>query len=612
MGKVSIIAALVFSLIGFILLGNMQQATRETSEAQSDYHTGQLARELAVKGRKLIIAEWINLGGVTGTEPFTTISENGGTISVESYGADPTNANVLDFTVRGIYEGAVHEIRTRYSWNNFTVNPLQITAPDMTTTIDPNANLDFPSITLDDQSLHELDEVLIDELQLANDLDHFNLGLSTLVADLENEIDISGHANTLGVSTVTETDRSSLNQQNGLFFPSQVEQAINNFLVAHPTAETVINGSSIPSQFGSGTDRVLRIDGNANFGADFAGEGVLIVEGNFEVPSGVNFTWDGIILVKPKETNLNPNIDLSGIVSINGGLVIIQEGIPNTGHMDLTINYDADASWGNQYGDQYPWWRHTHDFSGRLNTTQVGFESNINGFTVHGQTKFGSLQNALNSPTNDSLFLEILNPGSHGRAILTTDFTGFGPISYPLAAGFDPQIADLNNQYRSHIFHEGDLQHMDIAVTRISSLKKLWDTAEGYPGCNDSRYWDGPRCVGTDYNRFGALALRLYQIVDGAEKHLYDASLYWHRRQDEEEEFEEEMNDLISDIQSTDYGVNLNIGSDVTISINNNATAMLSGMGNLPFGMTNLGTWHRHWEPGEAGNPLHTKVQGAD
>ncbi len=604
MGKVSIIAAIVFSLIGYILLGNMQQATRETNEAQSDYHTGQLARELAVKGRKLIIAEWIKLGGVTGTEPFSTLSEGGGTISVESYGADPTNANVLDFTVRGVYEGSVHEIRTRYAWNNFTVNPLQITAPDMTTTIDPAATLDFPSITLDDESLHELDEVLIDELQLANDLDHFNLGLSTLASDLETEITNSGHSNTLGVSTVTETDRTSLNQQNGLFFPSQVEQAINNFLVAHPSAETVINGSSIPSEFGSSTDRVLRIDGNANFGADFSGEGVLIIEGNFEVPQGVNFSWDGIILVKPKETNLNPNIDLSGIVNINGGLVIIQEGIPNTGHMDLTINYDADASWGNQYGDKYPWWRHTHDFSGRLKTTQVGFLSNINGFKTHSHTKFNDLLKALKNPDNDSLFMVIHNAGSHGRAILTTDFTGIGPISYPLAAGFDPQIADVNNQYRSQIFHESDLLHMDIAVTRISSLKKLWDSAEGYPGCNDSRYWDGPRCVGTDYNRFGALSLRFFKIVDGGEKHLYDASLYWHRRQDEEEEFEQEMNDLISDIQSTDYGVNLNIGSDVTISINNNATAMLSGMGNLPFGMTNLGTWHRHWEPDEPGNPL--------
>ena len=599
MGKVSLIAAIFVTLIGFILTGNLQLTSRETDDKQAEYHGSQLSRELASKARKLILANWIELGGVTGVAPFATLSEGGGTMSVEHYAADPADGRILDFTVRGVYDGSVHEIRSRFKWDNFALNPLQITAPDLDIEIDPNADLNFPSITIDDLSLYELDDVLIQDLGLGLDLSVFGLGLSNLVDEVEGELSDEGITD-ITVTSITSAERATLEEQNGLYFPNQVQQAVENYIISHPGSQTVLlNDSDIPSTFGTETDVVLRISNDVTMSSDLVGQGILIIEGDFIVPEGVTFAWDGVVLVKPPVSSLNPQIDLSGIVNINGSLVIIQEGVPNTGHMDLTVNYDADASWGNQYGDTYPWWKHTHDFSGTKSTTQVGFITNQVGFTVYNaETKFNDLLSAITAPS-DSIFLEILNHGSHGQAIMTLDVAGYGLLSYPVAAGFDPSIADPGNHYRSLTFPKNDLLH-------------LWDSVEGHPGCNDARYWDGPRCVATAINRYNSLALRVHRINAGIEEHLYDASLYWHRRQDEEEEFEDEMADLITEILSPNYGVDLNIGSNVTLSVDPTVTAMIGGLGGSPIGMANLGTWHRHWEPGETGNPYYVVPSSDD
>ncbi len=190
MGKLSIIAAIAFSFFGYIMLQTMQQSSRDTEVKQSDYLSSQVARELAIKGRKLVLATWLNSSG--GSVNPINIDENGGNIQMT--GSDYSiNGDILDFKVRGVYNGAVHDIRSRFQYVNFGANPLQIKAADIQMAIDPNAILEnINLITLDDQAINELETVLIDELALGNSLSDFGLGFDVMQNQINQELLDSG------------------------------------------------------------------------------------------------------------------------------------------------------------------------------------------------------------------------------------------------------------------------------------------------------------------------------------------------------------------------------------------------------------------------------------
>ena len=135
----------------------------------------------------------------------------------------------------------------------------------------------------------------------------------------------------------------------------------------------------------------------------------------------------------------------------------------------------------------------------------------------------------------------------------------------------------------------------------------MWDDGNPYSGCTAYDVTSGPDCVGdTNPGRNGALVLRAHMWNGFSESHVFDASLYWHRRQDEEEDFEDEMTDLVNDIKSSDYGMNINIGANTTLTVDQSAMSVIGGITSTApsAGITNLGTWHRHWEPDDPQNPL--------
>ena len=471
--------------------------------------------------------------------------------------------------------------------------------PALNPTIDPLATLNINEIIIDDQSLDDLDAVLVDDLNLADSLGALGLGSSQIESELKSALTSSGHA--VGVDVINAADRALYEQENGLYFAQQVDQAVQAFSLLNPSlVQSVPDGSSVGSTFGiSDGYEMLKVTGDLILSADFQGKGILVVEGNLIIPDGKNFDWEGVLLVKPPTENHNPKIDLSGNVNIEGSLIAIQEGLPNTGHMDFTVMNDPTGSWYTAHGAHTPWWQHTHDFSGS-HGTQVVYQTNHLGVSDHDfASNFDQLMGSLSS--SDSVYLEIYNPGNHGMGILSLDLVGQPATSNPVAAGFDPILANPVNQYITNGFKVSELEHLDIAITRLSSLRKMWDSDAGYPGCISTD--DGPNCVASSHDRHQALTLRLYVTSGGFTKRVYDTSLYWHRRQDEEEDFENEMNDLLTDIQSSNYGMDLNIGDTVTITENASAIASLGAFGGTPIGMTHLGTWHRHWEPGDAGHP---------
>ncbi len=602
MGQGAVIGTFAIVITVALFMYSAQLTSLETQEAQTESHASETARDLAMKGRKLVLARWLESAGALHATPFDSVSLSEGTVYVTDFNASD---NMLDVTVRGVSAGAVHDVRSRYLWQDYELNPFQVKATSMDVYISPLATLGISTISIDDQSLTEIEDVLINDLKLSGSLAELDLGINDMADNLIHELQISGHTD-IAINIIDAQDRSYFEQVNGMFFPDQVMQLVDNYISLNPSKETVINDVlSLPQTFGlSSGDGLLRVKDNLTIGDTLSGKGILIVEGDLIVNESGLLDWEGLILVQPPAENTNPKIDFGGTVDINGGFVVVHEGVPNTGHIDFTIMYDPSHQWLRGEGQVYPWWRHTHDFSGKKGN-QVGFYSNQSGFTLHkNESRFYQLLNLV-SPSSD-LFLELYNVDNHGRAILSMKLAGRSMGSAPVASGFAPEVADPQNPYRTVLFNKSDIEHLDIDVTRISALRKMWDSKEEYPGCQDpSRKNDGPRCVATGHDRYGAFTLRLYEVTGSNELRWYDAALYWHRRLDEQDQFEQEMNDLLSHIKSPDYGLDIDFGDDFTFTANNDALSTLSSMTQgAPSGFTHTGTWHSHWTPDHPANPL--------
>lgn len=612
MGKVSIIAAIAFSFIGYILLQNMQQASLDTDLKLTDYHSGQIARELAIKGRKLLLAQWIDAnGGVI--NPIPNISENGGTISMDP-SAFSLAGGILDFKVRGTYNGAVHDIRSRFEFVHFDANPLQIRAADIDISIDPSAVLDINHISLDDKALNDLESILVDELELGSSLADFNLSSADVVSDIQDALDNSNNILPDSVQLMQQADRLAYDQQNGMFFPEQVQQAINAHLTINPGVEEVKNhGHQMPSQFGQDGYDVLRIKDNLTIPpfTEINGEGILIVEGNLVVQDDAIFNWDGLILVAPPVSNLNPNIHFIGETNISGSIVALQEAIPTSGHMDVTTFRDTSGVWNSSYGvdmkqGSWPWWLfHTHDYTKKVGNTAV-FYAPTAAERIH-ETRLFFDETFQNLAASDSIFFEYYNPGFHGRGLLTLDLVGSNESVYPVAPGFHPDFQSAGDVNRSRIFQKSDLERLQLDITRLSSLRKMWDDTENpFDDCTTWGGTNGAICVGETHYRQHALTLRMYKLNNGTPVRIYETSFYWHRQEQEEQDFEDEMNDYVNTINSSDFGLSMIFGDSTSFAYNPAINQQLSNFtGGTAAGMHNLGSWHKHWEADDPDNPLY-------
>ena len=607
MGKGTLILALAGSFIALTMMNSTFTTSRETQIVHNRDAANTIARDLAMQGRKLALSSWLASSAKSTSSPFNTITKEGGSISLTNYASVD---DVLDITVRGIYDGAVHDVRSRYEWHEFGLNPLQIKAAEIEFDVDPATKLDFENIVIDDQSLQELDETLIQELDLANNLSELDLGASKLISHINSELGSTGH-NDVSATLIDQSDRDALEQENGMYFPDQVEQAVSGYIAANPGLLTTINDDSyLPGSFGTGKE-VLKVADDLTISGSFTGSGILVVEGSFVVPAGASFSWDGLILVKPPSTDLNPVIDLAGTVNINGGLVALHEAIPNTGHLDVTTFRDYSGVWSGPEGTEhilsmYGWYwcmYHLHDFTSHYGNN-VRYHSDVSSERIHEtEVRLFETISALNSW--DQVFLEISNSAMHGRGILTMELEGEDRTSYPVAAGFDPLIASPSNAYRTRTFSVSDLNYMHFDISRLSSLQKMWDPSdEPYPGCYANGGMSGPICIGNDYNRMGSLTFRLYKMDAGTEKRIYEASMYWHRRTDEEAAFNEKMDQLVEDIKSPDYGLSISFGSAVSITTSDQALNMLGKFSGINRGLTHLGTWQNHWDPLDEDNPV--------
>lgn len=626
MGKGAIIAAAGISFIAIMFLSNMQLISRDTATRQVDHQSGQIARELAIKGRKLVLSDWIQQGGGGGSysKPFSTpINENGGTIEIR----DPftLTGNVLDFTVRGTFEGAVHEIRSQFQWNGFGVNPFQVKAVKLDLEVENTTQLNLSSLALDDQGINDLDQVLIQDLGLGSSLADFNLSIADVESEILTEFSDNGISG-ITVNIIDQAKRDQMDSQNGMFFPDQVVQKVDQFITEHPSQEAKYqNVGSLPQTFGQSPPLVLRFEGDMVLTDHLSGQGVLIVEGNLVVPDKISFDWQGLVIVKPADGVHNPVINFEGPSNINGSLIAIHETIPNSGHMDVTSFRDVSGVWSSPHGAEmyqmgntingelqpnWPWWLfHTHDFTAKEGNAVVLYAPTA-AERIHEDRLYFNETLELFDP-NDHIFLELYNQGNHGRGILTYGLQGKTYTSYPVAAGFAPSEANPANHYRTKNFKIQDLEFLQLGVTRLSALKKMWDDSENpFPGCVNMSGRNGAVCVSEAHNRHESLTLRMYKTGDGPAKRVYETSFYWHRQEVEEEDFNNDMADLVTDLTSDDYGFDISLGDSTIITADNDALAFIAGgidvgIGGSGITASNLGTWHRHWEAGDPDNPLY-------
>ena len=602
MGKGALIAAAFVLATTMTMLFSAQLQSRETDELEYKRQANQVARELAMEGRKAVLASWIQSQamGALPVQPFNLINRDGGRIFIKNF---IPSGNTIDFTIQADYDSTVHEVRSRFAWQSFAVNPMQLNTWRIIPTISPMAALNIPTLGLDKNSVEELDSILVGDLGLITSLSDVSIGwegVGGVKSTLEAELVTSGNSSLTPVDVIDATNRSTYESMDGIFFPDQVNQVVTEFAIAHPSEHlTVSDLSGLSGEFGiSDGYQMLTVSENLTLSNNFTGKGILVVEGDLVVPTGVDFSWDGIILIKPPVTSMSPRVDFSGNVQIEGMFVTLQEVI-NTGHMDLSVMRDMSGSWPYASGTSTNVLKHTHDYTSHQGNYVV-FHSDQAGAPNHeSYTRFNETLGLLSA--GDEIILELVNHTNHGYGIMQIDRVGESPVFQSVPAGFDSTLSAPGNVYRTAPFPPADLEHLDIAITRLSSLRKMWDNGSNYPGCSHN---EGPLCVWYSTNRYSALTLRMYSYALGTETMVYEASLYWHRREDEEEEFNEDMTDLTTALQDPTNGLNLNVGANTSITADLSSILSLGPFNGIEFGADHLGTWHRQWAPDDAGNPL--------
>ena len=604
MGKGILVAGFAVAVTTMLLLSNTYRVSSATAEREADHQASSLTRDMALAGRKLVLASWIESGGTAALAPFASINQDGGRIEITDY---TLNSGVLDFTVRAEMDTTVHEVRSQFEWTGFNLNAFQLKTADLTASIDPNATLNFNQMILDDLSIQDLDEVLIQQLGLGGSLSEFGLGMAGMTSALQTELAASGNSG-VQIDIINQADRDAFDLNAGLYFPDQVVQSVTQFAKENPTNVLSVSPENFANSASSFANYdMVKVTGDLTFTENLTGSGILVVEGDLIVPPGKQLHWDGLVVTNPPATNMQPKLDLSGDVDLNGGLVAAQEGMPNTGHMDLSIYRDMSGQWASPFGaekEDFNILKHTHDYTS-VQGNYVVFHSDNAGQPNHQfHTRFDETL-GLMSPS-DEIFFEIQNPSNHGRSLLSIETNAKPAATFPVSAGFGPTYMHPVNVYRTSPMQVSELRNLDLIVTRLSALQRMWDDSENpYPGCTYAQPSNGPGCVWSDYNRYQGLTLRMYKMNGSNETLVYAASMYWHRREDEEEEFEQEMNELLNHIQSPDYGLHLTLGPQASITGDAGAIASLTAFGGTPIGLTHLGTWHRHWEPQDSDNPMH-------
>ncbi len=622
MGNSALIIVAATVLSGVLIMTNVQRISSESQIAQSLMQEDVLARDMALTGHNLVLAEMLsNAGGLGGSLSYgnAPVSYNGGTFVVDGYSV--ASNNIIDLRVIGQFGDAQHLIHSRYrmrqdlpAWVLDTPN-LTISASDSARV---NGGPDNKEIWLGTSeydrmnaipelsgliNLGQMTNAINNQLQNADDGLPGNITEVTLKMDEEEfneelpDLDVAQNESWLQEFYYKTLDEMTLSgDMPDAFFPGSMQ-----FGSAAPGG-IIGEDETNPYVFNFGTadnTSIVRIKGDATIraGASFSGYGILIVEGALRVEPGASLNWDGIVYLRPTSSYSQTRFD--GLVNIRGSILAYQEAVPPGSHMDVTTHRDLSGLWAQPRGTesnqpglpiQGPWYIHKHKWDVQWNANPpisteriVTFLRNGAPVTAHEQyLRFAETLDDLPSAGVSEIYLKFDNRSANGMGSLNFEFndpdTGLrrsriGPIS----AGFDG-----SGSLVSPVFRPSDLVTLEMQFRSVRMLTFMRDPDPA--GSAD----DGPRRVSTDYARQGAFHLEMYDAATN--RLLLTTSAYQHIREDEEADYEEELDELREDIVNGHFGLNIVLGPFTEIIQNDETvTNAMNRFDRAPI--AHLGTW---------------------
>ena len=592
MGKLALLLVLASVLGGTAITMSTRSSVGASAALAGGAEADVVAREIAETARDLAVSKMLGAEGfvdplLTGVRPL-----DGGeyTVSVESLGQYEATLRVV-----ASYGGAVHTTRSTYLYDPMNVpGPIWVDAPVATGEIVAGARpkiwggADGPekrNVVLDRRGhdKHELESFFR--------LDSLTAKLGGMAAGAGLALEVPPASAWEGEGGLLANLGRDVRNTEDLYF-----KALSRF---EPGSDVRIGGPKLvtgaETWAGPGRDRITVVTGDLLIapGGRVEGSGVLVVNGALRVtraPTGLaqgSLTWRGLVIVRSSADELP--VELKGAVSIRGALAVAHTAFPPGGHLDVSVYGDlggmdpsspAGAYRGSRWPARYPWFNHSHAFDLRPHPTVAG---EVRGPHVvylkdggpgpyEAEVDFALFRRYM---PNEDVYVEFGNPGSHGYATFRMEVAG-----QPVEIEGTPQEFPLFFRHRlgpsrSAPFRPSALRSLEVKVRSLRALRKSFDHVD--PGCDSY-----PECIGNDWNRKGALSLRIMRARD--HKRLYESTLYWHMREDEVAAHEAAENAWRERIRSqTGYGAHITLGNDVDVQFrHNDLDALVSKMGFVP------------------------------
>ncbi len=609
MGNSALIVVIASVLSGIMILLNIQRIDTESSIVQTHMEEEVLARELAHTGLSLALANIYTDDGM-GSVDFE-LNYQGGFIDVDNF-VNMQEKQELQFDVFSEFGGAQYLIHSRYQYEANFPFAMYLDVPNLNlktqeeSTIYGGSDVDEGKFFLGTSEYQRLED---------------QEGLSGLIdlRDVENNINsalddawdgLPGEITEVSILDSEETFKDQLPDidpdQNNPWLQEFYFQTLDNMNVGAPEShdeyfvgpqhlfgsEEPVEGQSFA--FGLPTSTaIVRVDGDmiVKDGSTVSGHGILLVEGDLIVESGAALDWSGIVYLRPESTHAVAQLD--GAVNINGAIVAYQEALPPGSHMDVTTNRDLTGRWSSARGIYDdgpkpipgPWFVHRHKWNEAWQShppvsvdREVIYRTDDGSPTHEYNHRFNETLNAIASSGVEEVQLEFVNPGQSGMGVYAIKFAGDPdglPKTKTIASGF-------NGSDKSNAFKPGDLAYFSIYFRSLRMLQLMRDP-KGIAFADD-----GPHRVTDDHNRQGAFHLNIRNAKTN--ELLYSSSVYQHIREDESDEFEEELGNLRDQIEAGNFGLTIDMGPNASIRYDNIAASTALGRTNFSaFAL--VGTW---------------------
>lgn len=610
MGNSAIIIVLASVLSALTIFFNIQKINTDSNIIQSHLQEEVLARELAHSGLNIALARLYD-AAASGRDPGLNFGDQfqygDGTIRL---GSLINRTNTIEFKVLGQYGESQYMISSEYNKAAASGIPCAFCVDTGYLQLDMEEGATIKS---DDPLLDPTDAFKLGTEEYNRIQNQPGLGglydMNEVVDNLEAELDIAWEGLSEEVTDVNVLDNGeTFNDILPDLDPSQDIPWLQEFYfttldhmdLSPGSSDAVFQsapdeafaaefGSLIPESedfgknysFGSPNDvSTVRVDGNmvVRNGSTLSGKGTLIVEGDLLVEPGATMNWDGIVYLRPETSHSVTSLE--GTVNINGSLLAYQEAIPPGSHMDVTTNRDLSGTWSIPEGRdvsqsgipiQGPWFVHIHKWDQTWfsrpaisEAREVIMRTNGSPAPHEASVRFNETMNNIASAGIQAVYLEFVNPSQSGMGVFNMTLNQNGvtkTYQNSIVAGF-------GGKTKSPTFQPAELLDFAMQIRSVRFLQLLRD-----PDPEGSSQ-DGAVRVARSFDRRGSfhVAVRDANPASG-NRLLMTTSVYQHIREDESEEYEEELQELREDILNGNFGLTIEMKPGATINYDRNAVA---------------------------------------